>query len=112
MFYWNTQQHNGEVSKGKITSFYFKKIVRAFVIERRLVFTHEAFKQKLVRLFKKKGGEFAEKENVRSGKAAIVAFFFFFKWINMVVVLPHLLRLFRLRSAMFVPRFWLSGLLS
>lgn len=78
MFYWNTQQHNGEVSKGKITSFYFK-IVRAFVIERRLVFTHEAFKQKLVRLFKKKkGGKFAEKENVRSGKAAIVAFFFFF----------------------------------
>lgn len=85
------------------------------LIERWLVFTHEAFKQKLVRLFKKKGGEFAEKENVRSGEAAIVAFFKKKKkknWINMVAVLPHLLRLFRLRSAMFVPRFWLSGLLS
>lgn len=57
--------------------------MRAFVIERRLVFTHEAFKQKLVRLFKKKkGGKFAEKENVRSGKAAIVAFFFFFFLMN------------------------------
>lgn len=50
--------------------------MRAFVIERGLVFTHEAFKQKLVRLLKK-GGELAEKENVRSGKAAIVASFFF-----------------------------------
>lgn len=68
-----------KLAKVRLRHSILKKIVRAFVIERRLVFTHEAFKQKLVRLFKKKGGEFAEKENVRSGKAAIVAFFLFFK---------------------------------
>lgn len=83
--------------------------MRAFVIERRLVFTHEAFKQKLVRLLKK-GGEFAEKENVRSGKAAIVAFFFLMNQHGGGVA--AFTTPFSLRSAMFVPRFWLSGLLS